>query len=167
MIDLSVLYNDLSKPKAFYNTIFKSTYTNRHIPAVMVADNRSSSIPFSADYTTHSHAAGVGGRATPCGKENYDQHKYFVAINAASPYELDSKPSDHKLEGKYGCHFEANNFTVYFPDHYDVYWRLEGTDTCVPQACVYVNQTLDYYDESKDNEWEWEWDKGYEVMIHR
>jgi hypothetical protein len=39
--------------------------------------------------------------------------------------------------------------------------------TCVPQACVYVNQTLDYYDESKDNEWEWEWDKGYEVMIHR
>ena len=115
MIDLSVLYNDPSKPKAFYNTIYKSTYTNRHIPAVIVADNRSSAIPCSADYTTPSHAAGVGGRATPCGKENHDQHKYFVAINAASPYEFDSKHSDHKLEGKYRCYFEAKNNKVYFP----------------------------------------------------
>jgi hypothetical protein len=93
------------------------------------------------------------------GKDDYDQNQYFVAINDSSPYKFDSDHNGHKLEGEYGCHFRANNFMPYFPGYHEFDWRLKGTATCVPKACVYVNDTHDYYDESKNTEWEWNWDE--------
>jgi len=122
-----------------------------------------------SDYTKDSHihldvACPYDYRAISCefdvgGKDDHDQNWYFVAINDASPYKFDANHNDHALEGEYGCHFRANNFKPYFPGHYDFYWQLKGTATCVPQECVYVDQTHDYSDESKYAEWEWALDE--------
>lgn len=111
-----------------------------------------------SEYTNYSHihldvACPYDYRAISCefdvkGKDDYDQNRYFVAINDASPYHFDSGHSDYKFESEYGCHFRANNFLSYFPGHSDFYWGLQGTATCVPKDCVHVDKTHDYYDES-------------------
>lgn len=121
-----------------------------------------------SDYTSASHihldvACPYDYRAISCefdvgGQDDHDQNQYFVAINDASPYEFGSNHSGHDLEGEYGCHFRANNFLKYFPGHHDFYWRLQGTATCVPKDCVYVEPTHDYYDESKDATLAWDWE---------
>jgi hypothetical protein len=101
-----------------------------------------------------------GYRAISCeaaiaGKNDYDYSTHFVALNEAHPSEF-NKNSYGKYEHAsnhaqyYGCHFRANNFLAYFtPSYhvqsaYDFEWRLKGFATCVPEQCVYVEQTHAY-----------------------
>jgi hypothetical protein len=105
-------------------------------------------------------------RAIACGFDiggDHDdgQNQHFVAINDASPYHFDSGHTDYKFEGEYGCHFRANNFAAYFPKYEPFYWNIKGTATCVPKDCVSVDETYDYYQDSRDAMLSWDWEQDY------
>jgi hypothetical protein len=125
------------------------------------------------EYSHYSHmhldvACPYDYRAISCGFDiggDHDdgQNQHFVAINDASPYHFDSSHTDYQFEGEYGCHFRANNFAAYFPKYKPFYWNLKGTATCVPKDCVYVDETYDYYQDSRDAvlAWDWEMEQDY------
>ena len=89
----------------------------------------------------------------------HHNNQSFVAINDASLIRFNSHHGGRHLEGRYGCHFRANNFKAYFPgDHHDFDWRMRGSATCVPASCVESYETDHYRDEGRDALWFPDWD---------